>query len=539
VYRIDPGASEDYRALLCELRGLVRTPTVVLHCWAADGPERPVERDMELGYFSLVRLARALTAERVLHPVRLAVLTRGAFDVTGEEAVRPAATALLGPCMVLPHEYHNLACTQVDLPPVTSEPAVDRETTLLALAEALEPAAPVVALRHGRRWVRDVDPVPDLAGQTGRPPRLKERGVYVVTGGFGGIGQTVAMHFARTLAARLVLVSRRAVPDRGTRDDGTAVDPGGSRLAEQVRALEASGAEVLTVQADVADEAALAAGLALARERFGPIDGVVHAAGGAGGGAVELRDDDSMRDVLAPRVTGTEALLACLREGEADVIVLCSSLASLAAGYGQADYAAASAYLDGVAAREARRRPFVLSVNWDTWADVGMAAEADLPPDLRDAQRAMLAGALTSEQAMDALAAGLAGPSGQLHVLRAGTPAPAARAVEQLVPTVNLSAPRQRHARPDLTIAYQAPETELEQRIVEIWQECLGVDAVGVRDGFLDLGGHSLIAAQVIARVRAAFGVDVPVTALFERGSVAELATEIEELVLADVERGG
>jgi acyl carrier protein len=81
--------------------------------------------------------------------------------------------------------------------------------------------------------------------------------------------------------------------------------------------------------------------------------------------------------------------------------------------------------------------------------------------------------------------------------------------------------------RPDLEEAFVAPRTPVEEMLVEIWGEVLGVERVGIHDDFFELGGHSLLATQVISRVRSAFEVEIPLRSLFESPTVAGLAAQI------------
>jgi acyl transferase domain-containing protein/acyl carrier protein len=490
VYELDPSDPAQYERLLTDLRALVRTPTVVLHGWSLSSP------DPDRGYFSLVRLARAMTAQSVVHRVRIGVLTTGAFALNGTERAVPEATMLSGPVLVLPTEYDNLSCLQLDLPATGAEP----ELVLRALATD----GPVLALRAGQVWARR----PEVRSPRPAPSPVRPGGVYVVTGGLGGIGRALAAALAKAGAGTLVLVGRR---------------PG---------ECDIPGVTVVFEQADVTDAEALAGAFARVRERYGRIDGVVHAAGVPGGGAVERRDDAQMRAVLAPKVDGTRNLLAALRPDEADFVVLCSSLAAVVPTYGQCDYAAANAYLDGVAQAGGDR--LVLSLNWDMWAEAGMAHDADLPADLRELQRHLLVDALTTEQATRAFTDCLADGARQALVVRAGSAGPDGLT---LPGTGGFTAPTTRHPRPDLATAYVAPRDELEEQLAEVWQALLGLDRVGVHDDFVQLGGHSLMAAQLIAQLRNRFGVEVPVRVLFEGGTIADLAARIEDLIVADLER--
>ena len=125
------------------------------------------------------------------------------------------------------------------------------------------------------------------------PSRLKEGGVYLITGGLGGVGLVLARYLAESVKARLVLTGRRGLPAKSTWPEYLAQageqDPTASRI-RLVQELEAAGAEVLVGAADVTDEARFAAVVDEAYARFGRIDGVIHAAGVAGGGNDAVED---------------------------------------------------------------------------------------------------------------------------------------------------------------------------------------------------------------------------------------------------------
>lgn len=514
VYEIDPTDQAQYTKLLAELRSLVRTPTAVLHAWGLG----PVGADETEGYFGLIRLARAMAAESVVHEVRLGVLTAGAFRTGPGERPDPAAALMSGPVQVLPEEYPNLHCTQLDLAPGE----IPDETRAADLVRTVLTApARLMALREGHWLGRAVEPVDRPVPAT--PSRLRRGGTYLITGGLGGIGLVLAGQLARTCDARLVLVGRRATPDEG---DGSAA---------ALRELRSSGTEVLTVRADVTDRSELARALDAARDRFGSIDGVVHCAGIPGGGSVELRTDDEMRAVLAPKTAGVRHLLAELRPGEAGLLVLCSSLATLVPTYGQADYTAANSYLVAVAeAENSRGERHAVAVDWDMWARVGMASRAQVPADLRDFQQTMIAGALSPEQGARAFTALVEGPGGRAVVARAGTgtgPDGTVAFTPALAPRPSALQPR-----PELATEYVAPRTATEGRLAAVYAELLGLERVGVTDDFLELGGHSLLAARVVARLRTEFDVEVPARLFFEGGRVADLALEVEELILTELE---
>jgi acyl transferase domain-containing protein len=94
---------------------------------------------------------------------------------------------------------------------------------------------------------------------------------------------------------------------------------------------------------------------------------------------------------------------------------------------------------------------------------------------------------------------------------------------------------QQRHARPALPTAYQAPETDIQTRLVSLWEELLGVESVGVADSFFELGGHSLIAVQLVSRLREIFDVNIEPEAVFETENIIQLATLVEEALVKQI----
>jgi NAD(P)-dependent dehydrogenase (short-subunit alcohol dehydrogenase family) len=171
-----------------------------------------------------------------------------------------------------------------------------------------------------------------------------------------------------------------------------------SRRIRKLQAIEALGGEVLVLNADVSDRRRMEEAIASAEARFGRIHGVIHSAGVAPGGVIQLKTREMAERVLAAKVLGTLVLESLLKDRQPDFLVLCSSLSSVLGEPGQADYCAANAFQDAFARRSADAGgPFVLSLNWDAWMETGMAVEGDAPGDMRERQKARLDGILSAE----------------------------------------------------------------------------------------------------------------------------------------------
>ena len=144
-----------------------------------------------------------------------------------------------------------------------------------------------------------------------------------------------------------------------------------------MQGLEQFGAAVFVATADVADASQMREVVDQAKDRFGGIQGVIHAAGLINDSIIPLKSREAVDQVLAPKIKGTLVLDAVLRGEKLDFFVLFSSVSAISGPVGQVDYAAANAFLDAFAQQKAARdKTFTLAIDWGAWREVGMAAAA-------------------------------------------------------------------------------------------------------------------------------------------------------------------
>jgi len=270
-----------------------------------------------------------------------------------------------------------------------------------------------------------------------------------------------------------------------------------------------------------------------ATERFGRVDGVIHAAGHVGEGLLSPIADvtwDQCQLHFHAKAHGLYALAETLPR-DLDFCLLTSSLAAILGGIGGAAYAAANAFMDAFARSRSRQSggPRWLALNWDAWMPHEGSPEADGP------RPAWARFAIKPEEGIAVLEQALALPgTPQLvvsttdlelrleHLLRSERNGDGAAAREAEV--------RGRHSRPAQNIEYLAPRNELEAMLAETWQALLGIDKVGVLDNFFRLGGDSLVAIQLGTRLRDALGIELNVNQLFDEPTIAGLAEKLEAL---------
>jgi phthiocerol/phenolphthiocerol synthesis type-I polyketide synthase E len=412
-----------------------------------------------------------------------------------------------------------------------------------------------VAHRGARRWALTLAPV-QLGGDVGTEP-FRKHGVYLITGGLGALGLAVAAALFENHRTRLVLVGRTTLPSRERWDEIAAGEDGpeADRI-RAVRALEQRGAELMVLEADVADLAQMKSVCAQAAARFGAINGVVHAAGVVETTPIHGKSRHDVEAILRPKVMGAMVLEEVFADQPLDVVVLFSSVASLEGGASMMAYTAANAFLDAHALRPARSSRRTVAVNWDAWKEVGMAVEAKRALNFAEAHDVFAQGLDTGEAVRAFFAAAASGRPQVIVTRRDLTRAleqrKLARAATRAAPdktaagepsAANDTAPRsvlsnrRMHPRPALREDYVAPATAAEKAMAEIWQEFLRVEPIGVKDDFFELGGHSILALQMLPRVRARFQVELQPRDIWAAPTVGAIVLLVEERVIAELER--
>ena len=546
TFTIEPAEFQHYDSLLRALQANQSLPDRIVHAWSVTGILSPqpagdsFTQAQALGFYSLLFVARALAAHNVGHEIELFVLSNDVHEVCGTEPLCPEKSTLLGPCMVIRQEYPNIRVKSIDVD--FAERANGHESAAdLVLGEFLDSDSnPFVAYRHAQRWVQTYEPV--VSGNTGRSPSsFREAGVYLITGGLGKIGVAISEYLAEKYRANLVLVGRSGLPGRESWDTWIGShptdDPVSARIGT-IKRIEKLGGHVLYVNASVADLNAMRLVVEQAYQRFGTLHGVIHGAGIVGDeGYREIKDSchDNCDGHFQAKAHGLLVLEDVLDGKPLDFCLLLSSLTSVLGGIGQAAYASSNIYMDLFARRHNRTSPVPwLSVNWDVWR---LRDDSATDPGLG---RTLQELGMSAGEAMEMMETVLPVRTASQLVVSTGD---LGARINQWInleslntqgPATVTSATRSTLSqRPSLQTNYEAPRDETEQQIARILQDALGINEVGIHDSFAELGGHSLLAVRIVAELRKAFQIDLPVRALFDAPTVAELSRYIDALAWA------
>ena len=537
-FTVSPSSAGDFSRLVDALRARDWAPDVVVHGWGVTGGEAAAapaggERALlDRCFYSLLSLAQALSRGMPEKEMRIEVVADMAQRVSDRDPVCALKGTTIGLCLVIPQEMPAFICRHLDVAHDPDEASREATAGQVLSEMSCAPSDASVAYRSGRRWVRRYQPVELPAPSVADLP-LRERGLYLITGGLGNLGLTIADALVKQCKARLILTSRAGLPERSEWNDESAPWRKDFRIDLRVRLVqdfERRGGEVLVAAVDAMDAKSMAEVVERAEQKWGPLRGAIHAAGvmsGSGFQSLQGLGAEGCEQLFGPKIQGTRALAEVLDKRNADFCLLVSSLSVVLGGLGNGAYASANAYLDAFAAgrRAGAGATRWLSVNWDQWNFEGDEAA-------RGSALARLA--MTPAEGVEATRRILA--TGELTQVVVSTADLEGRLAQWVNPAAKRPKPGQAqgeeaelHERPELEDAYVAPRNETEEQISQLWATLLAVERVGIHDNFLDLGGHSLLAAQLLARLRGKFRVEFALDDVFRRPTVAEQAELIAE----------
>jgi polyketide synthase PksN len=366
TYGIDPQDNRDYSRLFAALRRRNWIAEKICYAWpdsSEPGDEGALERALASGVYAFLFFCQTLIEQKQTGKVQILYLYFGK-----QNAIQAHNEAINGFARSLRLENPKVDCKVLEIRQDNIDP---NDVLNEVLAELHSGAQDEITVRYEgsnryARTLKRIDPAQwEGAGSPARSPEvaLKQNGVYLITGGAGGLGLIFAEFLAKQCKATLVLTGRSELS--------------GEREA-QLENLRKMGAEVLYIPADVSKSADVRRVVDQSKSRFGGINGIIHSAGVLRDSLLRKKTHQEMGAVFAPKIFGTFHLDQQTRDEDLDFFVTFSSLAAIGGNMGQCDYAFANHYMDSFAAsREAlradgKRSGRTLSLNWSLWADGGM-----------------------------------------------------------------------------------------------------------------------------------------------------------------------
>ncbi|MCL6590889.1 MAG: SDR family NAD(P)-dependent oxidoreductase [Firmicutes bacterium] len=552
------GGEADYQKLAQALQG--KKIAQILHFMSIEKETGPGESSAALeeknskGLFSLFYLCRAFAGYNFQDQIDLVLIADYVNEVTkAEDRINPAAAAFFGLGKCIHPENEKLRCRVIDIDHYTAAETI--------LAEILAPG-PVyqVAYRHNQRFVEEFQVVDPQIGadQAGRENIvICPGGVYVITGGAGGIGLEIGKYLAGKGPLKLALLNRTALPDRETWDAVLAQNTS-QKLARQIRAIremEQAGAEVLIYSTDICCEQSLKPVLDDIRHKFGKINGVIHAAGIAGAGFMINKDIGVFKNVIAPKIQGTWLLDRLTEADDLDFFIMFSSIITITGGAGQSDYTAANSYLDSFAVYRNKQGKKTVSVNWPLWENVGMAADYGVTGENLIFKAVSRTSALnTFGKVLARLSACM--PPCNPRIIRGELNYPMISAVSEAPPFIigeriniaiqkqkaklarNQAVTKERPFQKAALIGIDRPdEGQTVYIMAQIWARVLGLTEIDIHQSFYDMGGNSLIALQIIDQAKKS-GLDVSLQDILSYKTIDKICANLNSGIKANAPIG-
>ncbi|MEH2158022.1 type I polyketide synthase [Nostoc sp.] len=561
VYTINPYKRQDYETLFQELILFGKIPQNVAFLWSISKLENCQSRKL-LEFNSLLFLTQSLSkiknsdglrpavGDRTAltdNPLQLWVISNNIQEVNGNEKLDPAKATILGLCKVIPQEYPNITCRCIDIALTNHQGSEDIEGNynsniidqLLSEFTSLSSDL-IVAYRDFYRWVQIFEPL-RLESVVKEKTPLRKQGVYLFPGGLENIGVVLAEYLATSLQAKLIFIEDSAFPEKDDFSQWLETHTQEDEVSYKIKKLillEELGAKVLLVRSDITNYEQIHQ--SLAPENIGQIHGVIYSTGIKREnifssipeiGNIEL---ENLFDSQHHQITILEQVLQNIK---LDFCVVFSSLSSVLGGFGLGLYSAANNFIDTFTNRHNRTHSLPwYTLNWDKL-------------QLNTTQEQKALGQVSGVELAIT-------PTETVEVFKRIFSLD--KATQVVVSTVDLKArcertfdldslpdsksasqidSSSRYFRPNLNNSYLAPTNELEKQITEIWQEVLGVGEIGIYDNFYELGGDSLIATQLISRLRERFPVELPLRDLLLEAMIpVKQAEMIEQLLLEKIE---
>jgi polyketide synthase PksJ len=524
---INPTQKTHYEQLLQSIE-MHSDQCIIVHRWLCSNKtcSDDTEAMLHYGPYSILYLSQLLSEFYPDKQIRFLVLTSHLYSVLGTEQIIPLKASVLGPCKVIPLEQDTIFCKVIDLDEEEISSHLAEYIYKEALSMNLESAKSEVAYRGAHRWIRILEPCTHYITANTKS-RMKQKGVYLITGGLGGIGLVLAQYLAEHYNAHIILVARSSiVPEQEWEDLIIKNDPKNKKMVQKLKSLQCikrAAESLLIEQAAIENESQMSSIIQIILQRFGRIDGVIHAAGIAGGGIAQFKTIEEYNRVLQPKLQGTQTLLNILKNEPLDFMVLISSITSILGYPGQIDYCSANRILDAYAISPSFKHPvFCVAMNWQAWRDVGMAAESETKLFHIDASNSNTPaeGAFLFEKILNS----------DLNQVIISNSDPNILKIE--VPPIH----EQNKNVPQLMddTALDLDNDTVIPIVLNIWRNVLGITNIQLDDDFYELGGHSLLAISLLAKLKHQFHIKMPASILFKAKTVRAISAVIQSHTLQE-----
>ena len=329
-------------------------------------------------FYNLLYLQQGILSNNITENVRIVYLINNGFDVIGNGNVKPEKTLVIGPVKTLFKEHLGISSLLINITSFNTD--FKNKLSVQIIKEVnTQTDENIISYSGLNRWTQIFEQIKIPKNDTNS--LLKNGGVYIITGGSGGIGRVLSELIAKSVeGAKIIWTGRKVFPDRRDWEKLLINKKTNSVLKEKIKTIlkvENLGSTLAYYDVEVLDFDKMQQTFDDIENKYGAINGVVHSAGIAGGGVIALINKEKIEPVINPKVQGTLILRKLLKNRDLDFIHLYSSVTAIIGDIGRIDYTSANSFMDACANAPGWLHPTaaVRSINWGQWGLLGMAAD--------------------------------------------------------------------------------------------------------------------------------------------------------------------
>ncbi|BAZ87488.1 SDR family NAD(P)-dependent oxidoreductase [Dolichospermum compactum] len=561
-YVVNPEIAKDYQLLIESLAADKIIIGQILHLWTYDKYQEinnidSLEKAQAQGIYSLLFLVQALAkVQGTNNYIQLLFISSHIQSIASDDPIAYEKSTVLGLLKTIPQELPKLNCRHIDLPFAE----VEKNGFYILQEMQISSKEREVAYRNGQRLISRLEQV-DFTNTPKSSITFQQEGTYLITGGLGGIGVEVARYLLKHYQAKLLLVGRTPLNSE--------------KHIKLYQELAQLGGEVIYESVDICDLEQLQIIVEKAQFRWGEnLDGILHLAGTFHEQQVLEETQENLAAILCPKLLGAWVLHQLAKENQASIFINFSSAHRFFGSTAVGGYAAANSFLDSFthyqnSPNKLTNKLTSYCFSWSMWDDTGMSQGYQM----KNLIRAKGSYIMSCSQAISSMLASL---HHQQHNLLIGLDGSNQNILRWQSSTFNLQKLTAYFTTntgevvklPGLKVqdnfgnvciydSVQLPEmpclengevdrarlikrsnnqenreqieprNEIELKIAQCWQQVLKVTLLGIHDNFFELGGNSLLAGQVISRLRKDFSLELSLQRLLQTPTIVGLAQTI------------
>jgi acyl-CoA synthetase (AMP-forming)/AMP-acid ligase II/short-subunit dehydrogenase/acyl carrier protein len=560
-YVINPDKPKDYQLLIASLAADHIIIGQILHLWTYDkylevNSIDILEKVQSQGIYSLLFLLQALEKNQGFNQtIQLLFISSHLQAIYSDDPIAYEKSTVLGLLKTIPQELPKLNCCHIDLPFAE----VEKNGVYILQEMQISSKEREVAYRNGQRLICRLEQV-DFSSNPKSSITFKQGGTYLITGGLGGIGIEISRYLLKHYQVKLLLVGRTPLKSE--------------KHIKLYQELAQLGGEVIYEAVDICDLKQLQIIVKKAQFTWGEnLDGILHLAGTFHEQQVLAETQENLAAILRPKLLGTWVLHQLAKENQASIFINFSSSTRFFGSTAVGGYAAANSFLDSFTHyQNSQNKLTSYCFSWSMWDDTGMSQGYQM----KNLIRAKGFHIMSSSQAISSMLASLHHQQHNLLIGLDGSNQNIQRWQSSGFNLQKLTAYFTTNTKefvklPGLKVqdhfgnvciyeSVQLPEmpylkngeidrarlikksnnndnrerieprNEIELKIAQCWQQVLKVPLLGIHDNFFELGGNSLLAGQVIARLREDFSLELSLQRLLQAPTIVALAQTIEAI---------